>query len=119
MIDVHGKLSIFSSGGMVLDLITPTLLVKRNTSVTLLDSGNLVLHELFLDGSVKQVLWSLSSWANDQLPTPRSFTLIVDPNGTSQLIILRRGNIHWTSGTWQNGQSKNSYPKGWYSPGSN
>ncbi|GJX21454.1 zinc finger, CCHC-type containing protein [Tanacetum coccineum] len=143
MIDVHGKLSIFSSGGMVLDLITPTLLVKRNTSVTLLDSGNLVLHELFLDGSVKQVLWqsfdyptnkllpemklginfmsghrwSLSSWASDQLPTPRSFTLTVDPNDTSQLIILRRGNIHWTSGTWQNGQSKNSYPKGWYSPG--
>ncbi|GKB21594.1 G-type lectin S-receptor-like serine/threonine-protein kinase CES101 [Tanacetum coccineum] len=143
MIDVHGKLSIFSRGGTVLDLFTPTLLVKRNTSVTLLDSGNLVLHELFLDGSVKQVLWqsfdyptdtllpgmklginfrsghrwSLSSWASDRLPAPGSFSLTVDPNVTGQLMILRHGNIHWTSGIWQNGQFEKSDPRWYSSPG--
>nr|GEZ28687.1 G-type lectin S-receptor-like serine/threonine-protein kinase CES101 [Tanacetum cinerariifolium] len=142
-IDDHGKLSIFSSGGTVLDLFTHTLLVKRNTSVTLLDSGNLVLHELFLDGSVKQVLWqsfdyptdtlllgmklginfrsghrwSLSSWARDRLPAPGSFSLTVDPNGTGQLMILRHQNIHWTSGIWQNGQFEKSDPRWYSSPG--
>ncbi|GKE54463.1 G-type lectin S-receptor-like serine/threonine-protein kinase CES101, partial [Tanacetum coccineum] len=38
--------------------------------------------------------WSLSSWASDQLLTPGSFSLTVDPNGTGQLIILGHGNIH-------------------------
>ncbi|GJX22079.1 G-type lectin S-receptor-like serine/threonine-protein kinase CES101, partial [Tanacetum coccineum] len=38
MIDVHGKLSLLSREATVLDLFSPTL-VKRNASVTLLDSG--------------------------------------------------------------------------------
>ncbi|GJS58208.1 citrate synthase, mitochondrial [Tanacetum coccineum] len=60
--------------------------------------------------------WSLSSWASDQLPTPGSFSLTVDPNGTGQLIILGHGNIHWTSGIWQNGHFEKSDPR-WYIPG--
>ncbi|KAI3684752.1 hypothetical protein L6452_33978 [Arctium lappa] len=52
--------------------------------------------------------WSLTSWASDQLPALGSFTLTGDPNGTGQLDILRRGNIHWTSGVWQNGQFENT-----------
>ncbi|PWA64129.1 hypothetical protein CTI12_AA348100 [Artemisia annua] len=112
----------------------PTL-VLRNASVTLLDTGNLVLRELYADGAVKQVLWqsfdyptdtllpgmklgvnlktghksSLTSWASNQLPAHGSFTLTIDPNGTGQLVILRRGNIRWKSGPWQNGQFKNSH----------
>ncbi|GKC58416.1 G-type lectin S-receptor-like serine/threonine-protein kinase CES101 isoform X1 [Tanacetum coccineum] len=133
-IDVHGKLSILSSGNTVLDLFSPTL-VTRNASVTLLDSGNLVLQELYQDGSVKQVLWqsfdyptdtllpgmklginlktghrwSLTSWRSDQLPAHGSFTLTGDPNGTDQLVIHRQGNIHWTSGPWWNGEFENTH----------
>ncbi|XP_076903287.1 G-type lectin S-receptor-like serine/threonine-protein kinase CES101 [Bidens hawaiensis] len=132
IIDGNGKLSILSGGGTVLDLFNPTPLVTRNTSVTLLDSGNLVLQELHLDGSVKRVLWqsfdnptdtllprmklginlktghrwSLTSWRNDELPADGLFTL--DLNGTGQMVVLRQGNIHWTSGPWQNGQFKNT-----------
>ncbi|KAI7748481.1 hypothetical protein M8C21_009304 [Ambrosia artemisiifolia] len=132
VIDVNGKFSILSSGGTVLDLYSPTSLVACNASVTLLDSGNLVLRELHLDGSVKRVLWqsfdyptdtllpgmklginlktghrwSLTSWRNDELPAVGLFTL--DLNGTGQMTILRKGNVHWTSGPWQNGQFKNT-----------
>ncbi|MFS7951887.1 putative non-specific serine/threonine protein kinase [Helianthus anomalus] len=92
IIDANGKLiSIISSGGTVLDLFNPTPLVTRNASVTLLDTGNLVLRELHPDGSVKRQSfdyptdtllpgmklginlktghrWSLTSWWNDELP---------------------------------------------------
>ncbi|GJU94354.1 G-type lectin S-receptor-like serine/threonine-protein kinase CES101, partial [Tanacetum coccineum] len=133
MIDVHGKLSLLSSEATVLDLFSPTL-VKRNASVALLDSGNLVLQELFPDGSQKKVLWqsfdyptdtllpgmkiginhktghrwSLTSWRSEQVPADGSFTLTGDLNGTDQMVILRRGNTHWLSGLWQNGQFKNT-----------
>ncbi|GJT32511.1 FIZZY-related 2-like protein [Tanacetum coccineum] len=60
--------------------------------------------------------WSLSSWARDQLPTLGSFSLTVDPNGTRKLIILGHGNIHQTSGIWQNGHFEKSDPR-WYIPG--
>ncbi|GKB99125.1 G-type lectin S-receptor-like serine/threonine-protein kinase CES101 [Tanacetum coccineum] len=65
-IDVHGNLSILSSGNTVLDLFSPTL-VTRNTSVTLLDSRNLVLQELYQDGSVKEVLWQSFDYPTDTL----------------------------------------------------
>ncbi|CAH1419527.1 unnamed protein product [Lactuca virosa] len=125
-IDIHGKLSILSGGGTVVDLFSPTPVVTRKASATLLDTGNLVLQELHLDGSVKRVLWqsfdyptdtllpgmklginlktghrwSLTSWRNEALPADGSFTLKADPNGTGQMVILRRGNIHWRSGSW-------------------
>ncbi|GJV67663.1 mutator type transposase, partial [Tanacetum coccineum] len=50
----------------VLDLFSPTL-VKRNASVTLLDSGNLVLQELFPDGYQKKVLWQSFDYPTDTL----------------------------------------------------
>lgn len=131
MIDIHGKLSILSSQGTVLDLFSPTPLVTRNASATLLDSGNLVLHELNLDGSVKRVYgkalitqqtpfyqeWNLvliSRLGTDghlrlgQLPAHGSFTLTGDRNGTGQLFILRHGNIHRRSGPWKDGLFKNT-----------
>ncbi|KAI7748477.1 hypothetical protein M8C21_009300, partial [Ambrosia artemisiifolia] len=54
VVDVNGELSVLSGAGTVVDLFNPTPLVIRNASVTLLDSGNLVLRELHPDGSVKQ-----------------------------------------------------------------
>ncbi|KAJ0795405.1 putative non-specific serine/threonine protein kinase [Helianthus annuus] len=135
IIDVNGKLSIISSGGTVLDLFNPTPLVTRNASVTLLDTGNLVLRELHPDGSVKRVLWqsfdyptdtllpgmklginlktghrwSLTSWRNDELPAEGLFTLVGDLNRTGQMAILRQGNVHWVSGPWQNGEFRNTH----------
>ncbi|PWA49385.1 bulb-type lectin domain-containing protein [Artemisia annua] len=128
VINVHAKLSILSSGGTIYDLFSPSPL-RRNASAKLLDNGNLVLQELYSDGSVKQVLWqsfdyptdtllpgmklginiktghrwSLTSWENNQLPASGSFTLTGDLNGTGQLVILKGGNIHWSSGPWRNG----------------
>ncbi|KAL6508900.1 hypothetical protein OROHE_021459 [Orobanche hederae] len=134
MIDRHGKLSILSGEeGTVVDLFSPTPVVTRNTSATLLANGNFVLEELNPDGSIKRVLWqsfdyptdtllpgmklginlktghqkSLTSWRSEKLPADGSFTLTVDPNGTGQMVILRRGNIHWMSGSWQNGGFEN------------
>ncbi|KVH98363.1 Apple-like protein [Cynara cardunculus var. scolymus] len=134
LIDANGKLSILSGTSTVLDLFTPTP-VARNVSLTLLDNGNLVLQELYPNGSVKGVLWqsfnyptdtllpgmklgvnlktghkwSLTSWRSEQLPADGSFTLTGDPNGTGQLFILWRGSIiDWASGPWQNGQFQNT-----------
>ncbi|KAI3737086.1 hypothetical protein L2E82_27081 [Cichorium intybus] len=133
LIDVHGKLSILSGGGTVVDLFSPTP-VTRNASATLLDNGNFVLQELNPDGSVNRILWqsfdyptdtllpgmklginlqtghrwSLTSWRSDKEPADGSFSLTLDPNGTSQMVILRRGNIHWRSGSWKNGGFENT-----------
>ncbi|KAJ0638828.1 putative non-specific serine/threonine protein kinase [Helianthus annuus] len=132
IIDGNGKFSILSNGGTVLDLFSPPALIASNVSVTLLDSGNLVLRNLHPDGSVKQVLWqsfdyptdtllpgmklginlktghrwSLTSWRNPELPAKGLYTL--DLNGTGQMVILRQGKIHWMSGPWQDGQFKNT-----------
>ncbi|KAK1436578.1 hypothetical protein QVD17_02359 [Tagetes erecta] len=133
IIDGNGKLSILSGGGPVFDLFSPTQLVTRNVSVTLLYSGNLVLREMHPNGSVKQVLWqsfdyptdtllpgmklgvnlktghrwSLNSWRNIELPAEGSFKLYLDE--TSQMVILRQGNVHWRSGPWQNGEFDNTH----------
>nr|XP_043637912.1 G-type lectin S-receptor-like serine/threonine-protein kinase CES101 [Erigeron canadensis] len=133
LIDIYGKLSIISSGRSVLDLFSPSLII-RNVSAKLLDTGNLVLHELYPDGSVMRVLWqsfdyptdtllpgmklginlktghrwSLTSWVSYRLPASGSFTLTGDENGTDQLVILRGRNVHWMSGPWQNGRFRNT-----------
>ncbi|XP_071729278.1 G-type lectin S-receptor-like serine/threonine-protein kinase CES101 [Rutidosis leptorrhynchoides] len=133
-IDAHGKLSILSRESTIIDLFSPSL-VARNASVKLLDSGNLVLQELCPNGSVKRVLWqsfdyptdtllpgmklgvnlktghrwSLNSWRSDLLPADGSFRLAGDPNGTDQLVLLRRGITHWTSGPWLDGEFKNTH----------
>ena len=118
-LDEHGKLMITHSGG------DPVVLNSNQASgisiATLLDSGNFVVAELNSDGSMRQTLWesfedptdtllpgmklgmnfktrknwSLSSWMNEQVPAPGTFTL--EWNGT-QLIMKRRGDIYWSSG---------------------
>ncbi|KAJ0638830.1 putative non-specific serine/threonine protein kinase [Helianthus annuus] len=52
--------------------------------------------------------WSLTSWRNDELPAEGLFTLVGDLNRTGQMAILRQGNVHWSSGPWQNGEFNNT-----------
>lgn len=98
---------------------------NRNTTATLLDSGNLVLRNdnlsilwqsfdypshTFLPGMnigfdrKAGKTWSLTSWKSLEDPTPGDFSLEVDPNGTSQFFIMRGSRNYWTSGLW-NGNS--------------
>ena len=97
---------------------------NRNTSATLLDSGNVVLRNdnstilwqsfdypshAFLPGMKigydKRAgkTWSLTSWKSTEDPSPGVFSLAHDPNGTSQNFILQGSARYWTSGSW-NGQ---------------
>ncbi|KAH7571808.1 hypothetical protein JRO89_XS04G0147600 [Xanthoceras sorbifolium] len=102
---------------------------NSNVTATLLDSGNLVLREVGVDGITGPVLWQsfdypsnmllpemklgmnlktghewyLSSWLSDKVPSPGAFKLGLDPDGSEQLIIWRRGEVYWKSGVWRNG----------------
>ncbi|CAO2838516.1 unnamed protein product [Amaranthus hypochondriacus] len=113
------------------------ILLKSNrgfrTEAILTDKGNLVLHELNSDGSAgEKILWqsfdhptdillpgmklgfnykkqnlSLCSWVSDKFPAEGAFVLGLDPNGTKQLIMWRRGVIQWKSGIWHDGKFPN------------
>uniref|UniRef100_A0A803MUV4 non-specific serine/threonine protein kinase n=1 Tax=Chenopodium quinoa TaxID=63459 RepID=A0A803MUV4_CHEQI len=100
----------------------------------LTDTGNFVLQELNSDGSVRDKKlwqsfdyptdtlllgmklgynfktgknWALTSWVSDKFPAAGPFTLGIDPNGTSQLILWIRKDIQWRSGIWNNGKFPN------------
>ncbi|MBA0840489.1 hypothetical protein Goarm_003070 [Gossypium armourianum] len=100
-----------------------------NTSATLEDSGNFVLHELNRDGSIKRLLWesfdyptdtllpgmklginsktglnwALTSWRSDKSPASGSFSLGLDPSDSTQWAIWWRGEVYWKSGSFQHG----------------
>ncbi|KAJ9697296.1 hypothetical protein PVL29_009197 [Vitis rotundifolia] len=119
-LDADGKLMITHSGGD--SIVLNSNQAARNSTATLLDSGNFVLEEFNSDGSVKEKLWesfdnptdtllpgmklginlktgrnwSLASWISEQVPAPGTFTL--EWNGT-QLVMKRRGGPYWSSGT--------------------
>ncbi|KAI9159804.1 hypothetical protein LWI28_002070 [Acer negundo] len=125
-----GNLKIFHNGENPIQI--SWVQGARNTSVTLLQTGNLVLHETHLNGSIKQVLWQsfdyptdtllpgmklginlqtghrwfLQSWLTDDCPAQGSFTVGMDPNVTNQLIVWRQGQVDRTSGHLLNGQFK-------------
>ncbi|KAK7305744.1 hypothetical protein VNO77_43654 [Canavalia gladiata] len=130
-IDEYGNLKILSSTSTIM-LYSPEVTSNRSVSVTLLDTGNLVLHELNLDGSVKRVLWQSFDYPTDTLVpgmkigydkhtghrwslTARrsyrtlwsgSFSLSLDSK-TKQLVSRWRGTIVWSSGEWRNGSFSN------------
>eukprot|EP00262_Sarcandra_glabra_P002567 TRINITY_DN1294_c1_g1_i12.p1 TRINITY_DN1294_c1_g1~~TRINITY_DN1294_c1_g1_i12.p1 ORF type:complete len:798 (-),score=93.85 TRINITY_DN1294_c1_g1_i12:193-2586(-) len=103
----------------------------RNSTLKLLDSGNLVLRE-GNSNNQGRILWQsfdhpvdmfipgmklgvnlktqqnllLTSWLSGLDLSPGAFTLGVDPNGTNQLFIWQRGELYWTSGVW----NESSFP---------
>ncbi|XP_002529278.3 G-type lectin S-receptor-like serine/threonine-protein kinase At2g19130 [Ricinus communis] len=42
----------------------------------------------------------LNSWKNREDPAPGSFSFILDPNGTSQYVILNNSKRYWSTGPW-------------------
>ncbi|KAK1568371.1 hypothetical protein Q3G72_023698 [Acer saccharum] len=105
-----GNLKIFHSGGNPIAITS--FEGARNTSVTLDQSGNLVLHELHSNGSIKGMLWQsfdypthtllpgmklginlqnghqwlLRSWLTIFSPAEGSYTFGMDPNLTDRLL---------------------------------
>ncbi|KAJ0076320.1 hypothetical protein Patl1_34170 [Pistacia atlantica] len=106
----------------------------RNKSATLLKSGNLVLHEVNSNVSIRRLLWKsfdyptdtllpgmklginlqtghkwfLQSWITEDSPAQGSFTLGMDSNNTSKLVIWWRGEVYWTGELSLNEQSMSS-----------
>ncbi|KAK0598347.1 hypothetical protein LWI29_033898 [Acer saccharum] len=132
-----GNLKIFHSGGNPIAITS--FEGARNTSVTLDQSGNLVLHELHSNGSIKGMLWQsfdypthtllpgmklginllnghqwlLRSWLTIFSPAEGSYTFGMDQNLTDRLIIKRLGEVRWTSGLWPNGEFKSWVDRGY------
>ncbi|KAK0597172.1 hypothetical protein LWI29_022556 [Acer saccharum] len=132
-----GNLKIFHSGGNPIAITSVE--GATNTSVTLEQSGNLVLHELHSNGSIKKMLWQsfdyptdkllpgmklginlqtghqwfLRSWLTYYSPAEGSYTFGMDPNLTDRLIIKRHGEVRWTSGHWPNGEFKSWVDRGY------
>ncbi|GLT52412.1 hypothetical protein SLA2020_257570 [Shorea laevis] len=102
----------------------------KNVSATLLDTGNLVLRDenlnilwqsfdfpsdTFLPGmklgydKSSGRNWSYVSWKNSEDPSPGNFTLALDAE-TNSMIIMNGLQIYWKSGAW-NGQIFNMTPE--------
>lgn len=115
-----GSLTIVHGGGKPVELYSGNNDSSRNVTATLHDNGNFVLQEANSGG---QILWqsfdyptdtllpgmklginhktgknwSLTSWLDENIPTPGGFTLEWDPNAR-QVFVRRRGVVFWTSG---------------------
>ncbi|XP_058090953.1 receptor-like serine/threonine-protein kinase SD1-8 [Magnolia sinica] len=125
-IDTSGNLVILDGEGSSL-VIGASASDARNTSIKLLDNGNLVLREgrsdddggrvlwqsfdyptdTFLPGmklGVKKDLWDrrnlLTSWKSIKDPAPGVFNLGQAPNGSDVLSILQGQMMYWTSRPW-------------------
>ncbi|WZZ29024.1 hypothetical protein YC2023_012425 [Brassica napus] len=127
-VDSLGRLKILTGASSLIDLSSTE--TTRNTTLKLLDSGNLQLQEMASDGSVKQILWQsfdyptdtllpgmkigfsaktgkrwmLRSWLGADSPASGSFVFGMDANITNRLTILWRGKMYWGSGLWFKGQ---------------
>lgn len=133
MIDSNGNLQILSGERELVSLYSSQVSIKASASLS--NDGNFILNELNSDGSVKGILWqsfdhptdtllpgmklginmktglswTLTSGSSFASPAPGSFALGLDPNGTKQLIIWRRGDAYWRSGPWQQSGSDVPY----------
>ncbi|KAH9627132.1 hypothetical protein KSS87_011620 [Heliosperma pusillum] len=129
-IDTSGDLKISDSNGETsVMLSSKTQGTVRTVAATLTDTGNFVLREVkslkilwqSFDHPTDILLpgmrlgfdfrtgknWSLTSWVSSKVPAPGPYTLGLDRNGTNQLILWRRGEIHWKSGSWHEGKFLN------------
>ena len=129
--DHQGKLTINSSGFRGDTFVIYSGGETENTSVTLLDTGNLVVTQVNSNGSIGRSLWesfddptdtllpgmklgvnhktgrdwSLTSWLAQNDPASGAFTLGWEPK-TRRLVMKRRGVPYWSSGL-QVSSSKN------------
>lgn len=127
-LDNDGRLKITANGGQTI-VVSSNDPVTTNVTLTLLDTGNLLLREVNSDGTVGRVLWqsfdhpsstllpgmklgldikagtnwTLTSWLSDRDPGPGAFCLGMDRGSANQLVIWHREEIYWTSGAWENG----------------
>ncbi|KAF8409407.1 hypothetical protein HHK36_005483 [Tetracentron sinense] len=113
LVILHGRISYSVS-----DLSS---IKNSTTSVTLLDSGNLVLRDSNSDvlwqsfdypsdtflpgmklGNNKKTgrAWTLTSWRSEEDPAPGAFSVEIDPANSSQFFIMQGSKSYWTSGVW-------------------
>ncbi|XP_050372079.1 G-type lectin S-receptor-like serine/threonine-protein kinase CES101 [Argentina anserina] len=121
-------------GGGNISISDPKKTISGNVTLSLLDTGNLVLREVATNGTVDNILWesfdhptntllpgmklgmnveagknwTISSWFSDLIPARGAFRLGIDPGNTNQLIIWRRDEVYWSSGVWENGSFQNA-----------
>ncbi|KAL0329896.1 UNVERIFIED_CONTAM: G-type lectin S-receptor-like serine/threonine-protein kinase [Sesamum radiatum] len=123
-VDITGKQFIAhgTNGGDPIELYPGESSKKNNVSVTLLDTGNLVVKEMSSSNG-EVILWQsfdhptdtllpgmklgvnhrtgrnrvLTSWFGPVDPAPGAFTLEWDPS-VGRLLVRRRGVLYWTSG---------------------
>jgi len=132
--DFSGFITFDSQGNLIVkngfgssSVIASNTGMTNLTTIVLLDSGNLILRDWTSSGKGK-ILWQsfdsptdtflpgmklgvdgrqnrvITSWTSPQDPSPGEFTLGIDPNGTKQFFIWRRGEVYWTSGVWNGEQ---------------
>ncbi|GLU14526.1 hypothetical protein SLE2022_310880 [Rubroshorea leprosula] len=126
VVDSDGNLKIFSGQTEVITLYSSQGSI--NASAILQDDGNFVLRQLNPDGSVKGILWqsfehptdtllpgmklgittNLTSGISYNSIASGHYILGMDPNGTKQLVIWRRTDVYWRSGSWQ--ESSSDFP---------
>ncbi|KAL0393730.1 UNVERIFIED_CONTAM: G-type lectin S-receptor-like serine/threonine-protein kinase [Sesamum latifolium] len=127
-VDITGKLIIGHgiNGGKSIELYAGESSKKNNVSVTLLDTGNLVVKEMSSSNG-EVILWqsfdhptdtllpgmklgvnrktgrkrTLTSWFGPDDPAPGAFTLEWD-SSVGRLLVRRRGIVYWTSGKLKN-----------------
>lgn len=149
LMDTSGVLNLSREGVLSIDYNGTSIVVNserlaargslnESISVTLLDSGNLVLR------AGQQVVWQsfdyptdafllgmklglfelksgrarerfLTSWLSPSVPASGAFTMGVDPNNTKRLVIWRLGELYWQSGDW-NGTGFSFFPGTGYFP---
>lgn len=130
--DTDGILKFAYKGGSRIAVSSNRAKANSETNIiaTLLDSGNLVVRQIGADGIAGPILWQsfdypsnmllpemklginlktghewyLSSWLSEQLPSPGAFRLGLNPNGSRELMVWRRGEVYWRSGEWKNGK---------------
>ncbi|KAA8535053.1 hypothetical protein F0562_030056 [Nyssa sinensis] len=131
-INQDGNLLLSDQNGTSIILNFEQLAMSKNTSATLLDSGNLVLKsggrivwqsfdypfDILLPG-MKLGLFNLNtkrpqrrfltSWVSQIVPSPGAFTLGVNPNNMKELLVWQRGVLYWRSGNWK-GNGSSDFP---------
>lgn len=130
----NGNLTLFDQSQSAIWSTHSLSLVSNSTRAMLLDNGNFVIEYTF--GS-SVVIWqsfdhptdtwlpggarlgynkltnqklTLTPWKNPQNPAPGIFSLEIEPNGTSFLLLYNGSKQYWTSGSW-NGKTFAQVPE--------